>query len=156
MNERQEQIEKKPVLAAAVRMLIAFAVGLLLGTLGNALAWNQLENPWPYLGLLCPLLLGTSVALIVGKHSTLGASSLAWIGFYLVFIVIAYHLHPYNPPPSNQTQSDQVCSPCFSGDVLTGVLLVYFFPFGLFFIMLIAFAASSLLKFTRRARNTFE
>ena len=146
MNTCQNERERKPVRSALLRMSLAFGAGLLLGALGNALAWNQLENPWPYLGLLCPLLLAMSVALIVGGrtrhfwHSTLGASSLAWIGFYLVFIVIAFQIHPYNPPQPDLSQSDQFCSPCFSDALGTGILMLAFFPIGPLFVVLIALA----------------
>ncbi len=45
MNTRQNERERKPVRSALLRMSLAFGAGLLLGALGNALAWNQLENP---------------------------------------------------------------------------------------------------------------
>ncbi len=163
MNEHPDYTGMKPVLTATLRLLIAFGGGLLLGTLGDALAWNRLENPWPYLGVFCPLLLGISVALTVGvRHrdaclSMVLASFLAWIGFYLTFIFIAFHGHPYqmpNPPQADSSQADSDCSPCFSSDFLSGFLILAFFPVGPFFVLLIAFVTSSLVRFVcwRRAR----
>ena len=74
MNIYQNGKERKPVLSTLLHMSLPCSAGLLLGVLGNALAWNQVENPWPYLGLLCPFLLGMSVVLIVGGALTISGA----------------------------------------------------------------------------------
>lgn len=161
MSDPSAHTGTQPILTATLRLLVAFSGGLLLGKLGDLLAWNQLENPWPYLGLLCPFLLGISVALTVGicqrdACPSMGlASFLAWIGFYLTFVVIAYQQHPYNPPQPGPSPADPYCSPCFTDGAFDGFLILAFFPVGAFVVLFIAFASSSLGRFVswRRTRS---
>jgi hypothetical protein len=40
--------------AGPLRLLLAFGASLALGGLGDSLAWQWLENPWPFFDLLCP------------------------------------------------------------------------------------------------------
>src|SRR5215469_6792998 len=104
MNQINHQITWMSLFAGFARMLLALGLGLVLGALGGIFCWNRQEDSWLNLCLLCPFLLGISAALLVGirnRHpwrSSLGAGVLAWIGFYLTFIVIAFRLHPYQPP----------------------------------------------------------
>jgi hypothetical protein len=160
MNAPYDQREMKPVLAPTLHLLVAIGAGLLLGALGDKLAWNRLENPWPYLGLLCPLLLGMIVGLTGGGRDWPPVPSvLAWTGFYLTFVFIPFQRHPYqviNPSPADASPAGPFCSPCFSPDSLLEVEIVFFWVVGLYYVPLIAFATSSLLKFARRIRSKSE
>jgi hypothetical protein len=158
MTRDQQEKEQPSGRTTLLRLLLVCGAGLGLGALGNALGWNQLANPWPYLGLLCPLLLGVVVALIAGVRTRpvwsgmLGASVLAWIGFYLVFLFIAFHIHPYNPPEPSLPQNDQNCSPCFDAALGTGLLMLAFFPIGLLMVGLMAVATRGAFRFLSHRR----
>jgi hypothetical protein len=146
------------VLAGFLRLLVVSGLGLLLGAMGEVFSWNRQDNFWLYLCLLCPLLLGISVALMLGERArsrwlvVLGAGTLAWIGFYLTCVVIAFRVHPL--PAS--TSTDPSCSPCFDGPLFAELFFGEFFPVGLAFVVITALATSWLLQMTRRNRYSPE
>lgn len=154
MHRHDVQMQRTLEFALIPRLLIAFGAGLVLGELGVILAWNRLDNPWPYLGLLCPFVLGIIGAMTVGIHTrrsfsrTLSVCTLAWIGFYITFIVIAWRTNPYHfggPPPPELYPDD--CSPCFDfGDILLVPTLTIFFPIGLLFVTFVASITNRVLK----------
>ncbi len=158
MNKEPLPASLQPLLCAlsrsVARLLLTFSGGLGLGALGNSWGWNRLENPWPFFGLLCPLLLGLLAGLLGGgsqRHAwlrVLGASLLAWSGFFLTFLVFA-QIHwfqmIYSTPP-DPAANDPTCSPCFDFKVSIGFSLQDFFPLGLVFVSLIALATTGVLK----------
>ncbi len=142
-----------------LRLLLAFVAGLVLGGLGNYLAWRWLENPWPFFGWFCPPLLGLVAGLIIDgrrRHAWLraiAASLLAWSGFILTFLVIA-HIHweqqvfTYVPTPA---PADPYCSPCF--DFTPPPIwfsLQDFFVLGLVFVVPIALVTNVVMNAARR------
>lgn len=141
-----------------VRLLLTFGAGLVLGGLGNYLAWHLLENPWPFFGWFCPPLLGLVAGLSDDgsrRHAwlrVLAASLLAWSGFILTFLVIA-HIHwdqtvfTYVPTPAPE---DPYCSPCLDFDVSIRFSLQGFFVIGLFFVASVALVTHFVAKVVRR------
>jgi hypothetical protein len=141
-----------------VWLLLAFGAGLLLGCLGNFLAWQWLENPWPFFGWLCPPLLGLVAGLLADSSRryswlrALVASLLAWSGFILTFLVIAHirwdqQVFTYVPAPS---PDDPYCSPCldFTPPHIP-FTLQGFFVLGLIYIVPVALVTNFVVKVVR-------
>lgn len=143
---------------AFLHLFLALSLGLLLGVVGEWLSWNRQDNFWLYLCLLGPLFLGIIVALIPGKRArsrwliVSGAGALAWIGFYLTFVVIAFSVHPLSFPSS----PDPSCSPCFDGSLFAYVFFGEFFPLGVAFVVITALATDWLMQTAHRNHSTPE
>lgn len=151
MQKDSDSSTRRFAFTALWRMVTALGAGLALGELGTLLGWNQQNNVWFYMLLLCPFLLaGISWSLTIGLKNqhpfaiVVETSVLAWIGFYLTFVVLflrIYSVSQFGGPPPPE---DPYCSPCFSADLFVIPALVSYFPFGLVFIMLTAFMMSLL------------
>lgn len=131
---------------SAVRLILAFACGLLLGFLASKIG-ADVQNIVPF--LLFPLLVGIASALTIGArnphpHRTaLGSGLLAWIGIG-VYLLIA----------TGQTSTRAACTAgsCASTGVLASLLLVYLLV-GLVLVALSALVTSAIARYTRRERN---
>lgn len=137
----------KPWLVICLCLPGSLVLGSLLGEIGNLFSLNRLENPVLFLCLIAPLLLGISIALLANIHNPrpkltiLLACLLAWTGFYLTFLWLAFLSRPYsviNPTPLSP-QMEQNCSPCFYGDDILLFFMWLFAPIGLIFVALIAY-----------------
>lgn len=106
---------------SAVRLVIAFACGLLLGFLANKIG-GEMQNVVPF--LLFPLMIGIVSALTISAQNprpykmALGTGLLTWLGVGLYLLIMAVRA-PASPLPICTTGN------CTSSGVLTSLLIVY-------------------------------
>lgn len=129
----------------AIRLVIAFVLGLLLGFLGSKIGAG-LQNLVPF--LLFPLLIGIAGVFTVGARNphphraALGTGLLAWLGASIYVLLFAGQT-PLTPCTIGS---------CGGSGVLKALLIVYVLV-GLALVTLSALITSALVRYSRRARK---
>lgn len=134
----------------AVRLVLAFVCGLLLGFLASKVG-GGMQNVVPF--LLFPLMIGIVSALTISAQNprpykmALGTGLLTWFGVGLYLLIMAGRA-PASPLPICMTGN------CTSGGVLTSLLIVYLL-LGLALVALAACVTSAIARYAyaRRERS---
>jgi hypothetical protein len=129
----------------AIRLAIAFVLGLLLGFLGSKIGAGM-RNVIPF--LLFPLLIGIAGVFTVGARNphphlaALGTGLLAWVGTSIYVLIFAARM-----PLTSCTGGS-----CGSSNVLMTLLIIYVLV-GLVLVTLGALITSAIVRYSRRARR---
>ncbi len=130
---------------SAIRLIIAFLCGLLLGFLGSKIGAGM-QNVVPF--LLFPLLIGFAAALTVGARNArpylmaMGTGLFCWVGITLYLLIQSGQAANTPCPLGN----------CGTSSVLMTLLFLYLLA-GLVLVAVSAFASCAVMRYVRRMRE---